>query len=360
MDFNELIHSQRGKLIREMPKGAHVVLSAGCSGAWYFEWFEKNYGSIDKHIGLELYSTKPEGLPSNVEWIANSVDDMSDVASDTVDLLFSGQNVEHLDSATLVGFLKESNRVLCEGGYLVIDSPNRKITQANRYIQPEHTLELTDSEIIDLVILGFRFKSIKGIWNSSRKALGTYEKPVELLSVNDLELDIRRNTARDDPSGSFIWWLIAEKIGPVESSLEIKVEDIYLRDYPGYVRARFLNQIGRLKYAGGTESVLSVTKKESGYAIHGPYIPVFPGKYAVFFRYECLAYQGLICFDVCSNQGKDIHASVDVECESMARGWTEVELVFDVDYYVTGLETRIFVDGVDANFKFGSEILKLE
>jgi len=46
MDFNELIHGQRGELIRQMPKGANVVLSAGCAGAWYFEWFEENYGSV--------------------------------------------------------------------------------------------------------------------------------------------------------------------------------------------------------------------------------------------------------------------------------------------------------------------------
>ena len=114
---------------------------------------KKNYGPVKKHIGLEAYSEKPEGLPAYVEWIANSADDMSDVESNSVDLVFSGQTVEHLSADALFGFLFESNRVLREGGYLVVDSPNRKITQANKYIQPEHTLELTDDELVDLLFL---------------------------------------------------------------------------------------------------------------------------------------------------------------------------------------------------------------
>jgi len=360
MDFNELIHSERGALIRELPKGARTVLSAGCAGAWYFDWFESNYGSIEKHIGLELYSAKPDDLPSNVEWIANSVDDMTGVRSKTVDLLFSGQNIEHLDAGTLTGFLKESNRVLSKGGYLAIDSPNRKITQPIRYTQPEHTLELTDTEIIDLIILaGFRLISINGIWNTNRNALGAYERTLELHTTDEDELNIRRDTARDDPGGSFIWWLVAEKIGKVKPSLEHKVEDIYLRDYPGFVRTRFMKQIGRLKHAGGTESILAVTRKETGYVLYGPYIPIFPGKYSVFFRYECIQPKGYIRFDVCANQGKNIYASIEVVSKSMAAGWKEIELVFEIDEYATGLETRVYVEKANANFKFGSEILKL-
>ena len=56
-------------------------------GSWYFRWVEDSYGPIKKHIGIELYSPKPDDLPANVEWIQNSVSDMVDIASSSVDML---------------------------------------------------------------------------------------------------------------------------------------------------------------------------------------------------------------------------------------------------------------------------------
>lgn len=361
MDFNELIHNQRGLLIKEIPKGAEVVLSAGCAGAWYFDWFKENYGPVSKHIGLELYSERPTELPGYVEWIANSVDNMSDVESNSVDLLFSGQNIEHLDAKTLLGFLKESNRVLRQGGSLVIDSPNRKVTTARRYIQPEHTLELTDNEIAELVTLaGFHVKTIEGIWNCRQSLLEPFMGPATLLPSDVVDVERRCKEAKDDPETSFIWWVVAEKTGNIQESIEKKVEEIYLKDFPGFVKARFSNNIGTLKYAGGTESIITVEKEDSGYVVYGPYIPVFPGKYAAYFRYNGLNDGGNICFDVVSNQGNVNHSRIDISSKTKTSGWKEIELLFDIDEYVTGLETRILTSGVKADFKFGSEILRLE
>lgn len=344
-----------------MPKGADVVLSAGCAGGWYFDWFEEKYGPVKKHIGLELYSEKPETLPGNVEWIANSVDDMSDVENDSVDLLFSGQNIEHLDVGALLDFLKESNRVLKPGGHIVIDSPNRKVTTAGRYNQPEHTLELTSDEISDLVELsGFNVTSLKGIWNCRRTRFGDLKSPVNTIPEEEIEYVRRRDAAEADADGSFIWWLEAKKTGPVHENCEAKVEDIYLRDFPGFVRARFEKQVGKVKHAGGTETVLSVTKKDIGFALFGPYIPIFPGKYIAIFRYERLSNIGSITFDVCSNSEQDVHAKQQGIWLKRKKGWTDVQLPFEITAYATGLESRIHVNRVEANIKFGCEILKVE
>jgi len=360
MDFNELIHKLRGELIRQMPKGADVVLSAGCSGAWYFKWFEENYGPVKKHIGLELYSERPDDLPSNVEWIENSVDEMFDVESDSVDLLFSGQNVEHLNPQVLFRFLRESNRVIRQGGYLVIDSPNRKITVANRYVQPEHILELTDDEILDLLNLaGFHVESIKGVWNCRRTSLNSYAEVGISAPADNAELDMRSRSALNDPGGSFIWWAVAKKKGPVQNSLERKIGDIYLKDFPGFVRTRFSSQVGKLEYTCGTEVIISTTKKDFGYVFYGPYIPLFPGEYMVYFRYKCLKLKGSIIFDIISNLGQDIYARSKVSATSMSTDWAITALRFKIHSYVTGLETRVLVAGVDANFKFGSEIIKI-
>jgi hypothetical protein len=101
------IHRERSLKLRELPKGASTVLSVGCAGGWYFDWFAENYGQVGKHIGLP----EPTDLPSNVRWVPLSVDDMPQVGTGTVDVRFSGQNIGHLEPAVLLGFLRESNRV---------------------------------------------------------------------------------------------------------------------------------------------------------------------------------------------------------------------------------------------------------
>lgn len=75
IDFNLLLHQSRSALLRAMPSsGVHTLISAGCSGSWYFEWIESRYGYVKKHIGIEYYSPQPSDLPQNVEWIVNTVD----------------------------------------------------------------------------------------------------------------------------------------------------------------------------------------------------------------------------------------------------------------------------------------------
>src|SRR5580692_4621286 len=96
IDINMLLHRARAAHLRAMPPFAKRLLSAGCSGRWYFDWIEQCYGRVRQHIGIEFYSAKPGDLPDNVTWIANTASNMSDVADASVDLLFSGQNLEHL------------------------------------------------------------------------------------------------------------------------------------------------------------------------------------------------------------------------------------------------------------------------
>jgi len=120
-----MLHSQRHARLEQVGFKGGVVLSAGCSGGWDLDWIEQTLGPLKRHIGVEYYSPRPAELPENVEWIKNTVGNMEDVPSDSVDLVFSGQNLEHLWVEEMVGFLCEANRVLRRGGQLVIDSFGR-------------------------------------------------------------------------------------------------------------------------------------------------------------------------------------------------------------------------------------------
>ena len=80
-------------------RGARTVLSVGASGAWYFDWFDRAYGAVERHIAVEAFLPRPDELPENVEWLAADLagpDGVASVDSGSVDLVFSGQNIEHL------------------------------------------------------------------------------------------------------------------------------------------------------------------------------------------------------------------------------------------------------------------------
>ena len=72
------------------------MLSAGCAGSLYFRWIESSYGPVKRHIGVEFYTPKPDDLPPGVEWVKSTVADMQGVEESSVELVYSGQNFEHL------------------------------------------------------------------------------------------------------------------------------------------------------------------------------------------------------------------------------------------------------------------------
>jgi len=213
-DFNHYLHELRSNELARMPKGASIFLSAGCSGTWYFDWIKKEYGKLDKHIGIEFYMPKPDDLPAYVEWISDTVGAMKGVADESVDMVFSGQNVEHLQFDDLVGFIFESNRVLKKGGWLIVDSPNRLVTSPLKWLHPEHIAEYTVGEMEEMLsTAGFQTEHKKGLLLVRESA----DQPPWSIGMADCPWKDRNGWLRrainayHRPDDSFVWWLEARK-----------------------------------------------------------------------------------------------------------------------------------------------------
>ena len=351
--FDELIHEQRGKMLASLPKGARKFLSAGCSGTWYFNWVEETYGPVDVHYGVELFSPKPDDLPANVVWIPNSVSDMKDVQSGSIDILFSGQNIEHLYIDDMVGFFHEAVRVVKPGGHICIDSPNRLVTQEVGYTQPQHVLELSKDDIHRLLeASGFRITSTSGIW--SGRVNGRVISDITALSG---DIEERVNSAADAPDDAFIWWVVAERLPNAACAVEAVLDTIATSQFPSFVRHRFRKALGTIEEIEGTEAIIRVERHHNGYVFYGPYVPLREGRYTVSFMVKFLGMGGTFTADVVSSFGAAVHGTVEFTSEQVDK-WIEKRINIDLGSYTEGVETRLITTGTNALVRFGSQIIR--
>lgn len=277
--LHDALHMARSLALCDMPPGAKIMLSAGPNGAWYFDWIEDSYGKVERHIGVEAYTSRPAELPEYVDWIEADIASSTGVPSirdGEINLVFSGQNIEHLWPNQVVNFLMEANRVLSPHGWLVLDSPNRRLTSAYRWSMSEHTLEFTPEEAVRLLELGgFEVKTMKGLWLCRRmgKLFGLDPEP-SVMSKQNLERIVLSSTRPDD---SFIWWAEAIKVGaPDPASLKEEVTRIYTANWQE--RTSRLQPHGTAVMDVPGESIV-LPKGPSGYFPLGPYMPLPPARY---------------------------------------------------------------------------------
>ena len=74
-----------------------------------------------------------------------SMADLSFADDRSVDLVYSGQSIEHVTEADGDLVLQEASRILKPGGYLAIDTPNGRVCrmQQSSFIDPDHKVEYT-------------------------------------------------------------------------------------------------------------------------------------------------------------------------------------------------------------------------
>jgi SAM-dependent methyltransferase len=353
-----MLHEGRSQLLRQLPKRAPVFCSVGCAGTWYFQWIEENCGPIGHHIGLELFAPKPPDLPPNVEWVANSASDMSDVAGDSVDVLFSGQNIEHLFAEQVKGFFHEANRVLRTGGTLCIDSPNRSLTVPLAFSYHEHVLEFSVGEAVTLTRLaGFEVQSVQGVWRCEDTRWGLLSLGPEGNAPQEVERRLAQAGA--NPRDSVIWWVVARKTGPVAPEFGAEVDRIFKREFPSFARGRLVPGVGTLRAAAGTEVIVEVRPSDRGHVFHGPYIALPAGDYRAEFLVRPLAPGGYVVAEVTSDFGRTSHGRMVLHAEAASEGWQSMAMRLQLPGYTTAVETTCVAADAHALIRFGAQLMPM-
>jgi SAM-dependent methyltransferase len=344
LDINHLLHHSRGALLRTMPAGAQRLLSAGCAGSWYFDWIEETYGHVAEHLGIEYYAPEPHALPNNVTWICNTASNMSAVESASCDLVFSGQNVEHLWPDEVSGFLLEAARVLKPGGYLVVDSPNRLMTAPLNWSHPEHTIELTIAEITALMqMAGFDVTATYGIWlcrdaRDGRLLAFDPKVPEKGWSITE-----RLIVARDRPADSFVWWVegVRNDRTPDAEGVRATMDGLFRQHWPERVQ-RLVVPAGHQSRRTEEGDWIISTPSQGGVVFYGPYMPLRAGRYRVTWRIEPAADASspvAICDVVAGGDAKPI------TCHEVAASDRRVSLEFTLRATTFGLQFRCLSTG---------------
>jgi hypothetical protein len=279
---------------------------------------------------------------------------MRDISTDSIDLLFSGQNIEHLYYADLLGFLMESSRVLRTGGYLCVDSPNRLITQELGYVQPQHVLELTREDATRLIeAAGFEIVTSNGIWSCAKDG----RKYADVTTVT-ADADLRRENARNEPDEAFIWWIVAQKKAPAEAAqVTSAVERVITNKFAPFVAARFRKSIGTIHEIEGTHTILRVQPDQHGCVFFGPYVPLKEGSYVAEFLVKFLTNVGQVSASVTTDVGRNVLTSRNVAATNVNE-WCSIQLEFHTSGFTEGIETPLLTHGASALIRFGSQIIR--
>jgi SAM-dependent methyltransferase len=286
LDINELLHHLRGQALARLPRGVPHFVSVGCAGTWYFNWIADKCAPV-RHTGIEFYTPKPTDLPPNVDWIANTAGNMEALADGSADLLFSGQNIEHLWPVDIGNFLLESHRVLRGGGLLVIDSPNRRITGPLGWSHPEHTIELELPEIEQLLgLAGFDVEQSEGLWLCEEPGTGKLLPFADFEASGPWPLVRRVREAARAPESAFIWWVQARRSARVPDAAGLR------KCIAGICAVAWPERLNRLQTLVGQPAPDALpgwlrSGGRGGALLFGPYTAMPAGQHEVAFELAC-------------------------------------------------------------------------
>jgi len=121
-----------------------------------------------------------------VRYEYRSMVDLSFAEEESVDLVYSGQSIEHVSESAGNEVLAGAFRALRPGGYMAIDTPNGRLCrmQQEDFIDPDHEVEYTLGQLRDKVIqAGFEIETIRGLnWGGPSVAQGRFD--LSALSAN--------------------------------------------------------------------------------------------------------------------------------------------------------------------------------
>jgi SAM-dependent methyltransferase len=193
-NLHSSLHASRVEFIIGLPPAHHVVDLGGghtsdARGALVVLGYPYDFEELvvvdlppdDRH---PLYHSEKFGAGESergrVRYEYHSMADLSFAEDASVDLVYSGQSIEHVTESDGDLVLSEAYRILEPGGYLAVDTPNGRVCRMQQptFIDPDHKVEYTLDELrTKIVAAGFEITSERGLnWGGAAAAEGRYDQ----------------------------------------------------------------------------------------------------------------------------------------------------------------------------------------
>lgn len=171
-----LMHNARLKMVKHLLPAGDVILDLGGANApLHHMGYPHDYSKIvlidlpteERHKDFQVVLDDSDG---KVILRYEDMTDLKGIASSSVDLVWSGQSIEHVTPAQGRRMCEEAFRVLKPGGHFCLDTPNGSIssvhaaTVGNPFIHPDHKIEYTPDQLRTLLVeCGFQIEEEWGI-----------------------------------------------------------------------------------------------------------------------------------------------------------------------------------------------------
>jgi len=175
------IHMGRCRFIRSLPKAGRIVDLGGTAlgdprGALVSLGYPYRFVNLvivdlpsDERHAIYRSGENREVVETDrgpVTYRYHSMVDLSGFDDASVDLVYSGQSIEHVHPDEGAVVLKEVYRILRPGGQLALDTPNGRVTRLSQaeFIDPDHKVEYTWGELSQMLTeAGFVIEWAKGL-----------------------------------------------------------------------------------------------------------------------------------------------------------------------------------------------------
>lgn len=175
----ELIHEARIEMVRTLLPQADVILDLGGANCPLYKmdypYPFKKLTLIDlppdqRHVYYKDITLDTAECPYPVVLRYTDMTTLEGIEDDSVDLVWSGESIEHVTEEAGRRMCCEAFRVLRKGGHFCLDTPNRLVTRVHTadigggFIHPEHFIEYTPDQLRGMLEeAGFAVRASYGI-----------------------------------------------------------------------------------------------------------------------------------------------------------------------------------------------------
>ncbi|MEI2761865.1 class I SAM-dependent methyltransferase [Methanothrix soehngenii] len=150
-----IVHNTRIKLIKFMLPPANTILDIGGANGSLIEYgYSYNYKKlIITDLPPEDRIAELRAVNLSEKWKDNPkvtiLYDLSKIPDASIDLVWAGQLIEHIEKDELPSFLQEVHRILKTGGTFHLDTPNAIMAriQSSELLHPEHKYEYRPDDL---------------------------------------------------------------------------------------------------------------------------------------------------------------------------------------------------------------------